>query len=131
MEKREEYNMERVPARSFQELIVWQKAHKAVLLIYRLTKSFPSDEKFGLTSQFRRASISIAANISEGFIKRSGPEKIRYLNISQGSLEECKYFVILSRDLEYGFDKDLGELFNEIGKMLNSYIKKLIPNSNY
>lgn len=115
----------RAPAKSFQDLLVWQKAHEAVLLVYKLTKVFPSIEKFGLTSQFRRASISIAANISEGFIKQSGPEKIRYLNITQGSLEECKYFVILSKDLEYGFDKDLDELFNEIGKMLNGYIKKI------
>jgi four helix bundle protein len=120
----------RLPARSFEDLIVWQKAHEAVLLVYKLTKEFPSDEKFGLTSQFRRASISIAANISEGFAKKSGLEKIRFLNISQGSLEECKYFVILSRDLGYGSDKVLDELFIEIGKMLNGYISKLKDDAN-
>ena len=120
----------RLPAKSFEDLIVWQKAHEAVLFVYKLTKKFPSDEKFGLSSQFRRATISIAANISEGFAKKTSPEKIRYLNISQGSLEECKYFVILSRDLGYGSDKYLDELFIEIGKMLNGYISKLKINSN-
>jgi len=122
--------MKRIPAKSFEDLIVWQKAHEAVLLVYKLTKGFPSDEKFGLTSQFRRASISIAANISEGFAKKSGPEKIRFLNISQGSLEECKYFVLLSRDLGYGSDEYLDGLFIEIGKMLNGYIGKLKTDSN-
>lgn len=123
-------NINRSPARSFEDLLVWQKAHEAVLLVYKLTRDFPSEEKFGLTSQFRRASISIAANISEGFAKQSSPEKIRYLNIAQGSLAECKYYVILSKDLGYGSENKLSELFIEVGKMINGYIGKLKTDSN-
>jgi len=131
MTKKESDRKERQSAKSFEDLVVWQKAHEAVLLVYKLTRDFPSDEKFGLTNQFRRASISIAANIAEGFIKRSELDKIRYMNIAQGSLEECKYFLILSGDLSYSFDSDLTDLFDEIGKMLNGYISKIKSNSKY
>ncbi len=67
----EDEKIKRDPAKSFADLIVWQKAHEAVLVIYKLTGEFPSNEKYGLTSQFRRAAISIAANIAEGFVKKS------------------------------------------------------------
>ena len=92
----------RAPARSFQDLIVWQKAHQFVLAVYRFTENFPKTEQYGLTSQLRRAAVSIAANIAEGFRKRSKPDKARFMNISQGSLEECRYYLILSKDLNYG-----------------------------
>jgi len=103
MTKKKSDKKERQSAKSFEDLVVWQKAHEAVLQVYKLTRGFPSDEKFGLTNQFRRASISIAANMAEGFIKRSELDKIRYVNIAQGSLEECKYILILSGDLSYSF----------------------------
>jgi len=76
-------------AKSFKDLIVWQKAHRFVLEVYEATKNFPKNEIYGLTSQFRRAAVSIAANIAEGFKKRGKRDKINYLNIAQGSLEEC------------------------------------------
>ncbi|MBI5772864.1 MAG: four helix bundle protein, partial [Verrucomicrobia bacterium] len=87
------------PARSFRDLVVWQKAHQFVLAIYRLTKGFPADERFGLTSQIRRAAVSVAANVSEGFAKRGKADKARFFNIAQGSLEEVHYYLILGNDL--------------------------------
>lgn len=83
--------LERKPAKTFEDLIVWQKAHQFVLLTYKYTSSFPQEERYGLTSQYRRAAVSIAANISEGFKKRGKADKARFMNIAQGSLEECKY----------------------------------------
>lgn len=109
----------------FEELIVWQWAHQFVLLVYRNTAGFPKDELYGLTSQFRRAAISIAANIAEGYVKRTKPEKIRFLNISQGSVEECRYYIILSRDLKYTTDDALGSLLEEVSKLLNSYTRAI------
>jgi len=75
----------REPARKFEDLVVWQKAHQFVLAVYRLTHAFPRSEIYGLSSQFRRAAVSIAANISEGFRKRGHADKVRFLNIAQGS----------------------------------------------
>ena len=92
----------RTPAKTFEDLVVWQKAHEFVLLIYRLSREFPKGETYGLSSQFRRAAISIAANIAEGFRKRGKADKVRFLNIAQGSVEECRYYLILTRDLAYG-----------------------------
>jgi four helix bundle protein len=80
------------PSTTFQELEVWQKAHLFVLAVYRLSQSFPKSELYGLTSQFRRAAVSIAANIAEGFRKRGKADKLRFYNIAQGSLEECRYY---------------------------------------
>ena len=113
------------PARSFKDLIVWQKAHQFVLRVYPYSKKFPREEIYVLTSQFRRAAISIAANISEGFAKRGKSDKIRILNIAQGSLEECRYFIILSNDLGYGENEDLRLLSEEVSKLLNAYIKAI------
>ncbi|BCL34187.1 four helix bundle protein [Nostoc sp. MS1] len=92
----------RQPAKTFQDLIVWQKAHQFVLFVYQFTGQFPKSEIYGLVSQFRRAAISIAANIAEGFKKKGAADKVRFLNIAQGSLEECRYYLILSKDLDYG-----------------------------
>lgn len=79
--------MQRLPSRNFQDLIVWQKAHQFVLGVYRLSKAFPREEVYGLTSQFRRAAISVAANIAEGFKKRGRADKVRFMNVAEGSLE--------------------------------------------
>jgi len=110
--------------KSFEELLVWQKAHSFVLRVYRLTSEFPKSEQFGLTSQFRRAAVSIPANIAEGYKKKGKPDKLRFFNIAQGSLEECRYYIILSRDLNYISDKDAKELTSElieVSVLLNSY----------
>ena len=109
-------------AKGFEDLIVWRKAHQFVMGVYKLTSSFPSHERFGLTSQFRRAAVSTAANIAEGFRRRTGPDKAHFLTISAGSLEECRYYLILSRDLEYTDDThDLWSQSTEVAKLIQSY----------
>ena len=113
--------MTRQPARSFQDLIVWQKAHRFVLSIYRFTESFPKHEVFGLSSQFRRAAVSIPANIAEGFKKSGRADKGRFMNIAQGSLEECRYYLILASDLGYGTTQELLFQLEEVSRMLESY----------
>lgn len=115
--------------KTFTDLILWQKAHQLVLEIYMLTASFPKAEIFGLTSQFRRAAVSIPANIAEGYKKRGFKDKLNYLNISQGSLEECRYYSILSADLKYGSSDKLNGLLIEASKLLTKY-SEVIRNSN-
>ena len=113
-------------AKTFEDLLVWQKAHQFVLGIYAFSKNFPREEIYGLTSQFRRASISVAANIAEGFKKRGKSDKARFLNIAQGSLEECRYYLILSRDLNFGEIRQLKNLLEEVCRMLSAYYKAVI-----
>ncbi len=120
----------RAPARSFQDLIVWQKAHQFVLGVYRFTENFPKSEQYGLTSQLRRAAVSIAANIAEGFRKRSKLDKARFMNISQGSLEECRYYLILSKDLNYGDSSTLMAQLEEVSKILDAYISSILASHN-
>ena len=87
--------------RSFEELEVWQRAHELTLFVYELTRRFPREERFGLTSQMRRASSSVAANIAEGFGRRSTKELVRSLRIANGEVEETRCFALLARDLKY------------------------------
>lgn len=116
--------------KTFKDLIVWQKAHKFVLGVYKQTESFPKSEMFGLTSQLRRASVSIVANIVEGYKKKSKLDKLRFLNISQGSLEETRYYLILANDLKYFDTSELMNQLEEVSKMLNSYCSKIIESKN-
>ena len=118
--------MDRPPAKSFEDLLVWQKAHQFVLSVYASTKQFPKEERYGLTSQLRRAAVSIAANMAEGFRKRGKVEKARYFNISEGSLNECQYYLRLANDLGYCETKELRTQLNEISKMLRSYYSSII-----
>ncbi len=113
--------MDQRGATSFKELIVWQKAHKFVLKIYSFTESFPVKETYGLMSQMRRSAVSVAANIVEGFKKKGKADKIRFMNIAQGSLEECRYYLILSEDLHYGETKELAKSAEEVSKLLYAY----------
>lgn len=108
---------------SFQQLEVWQVAHKLVLEVYHVTKEFPADERFGLVTQMRRAAVSIPANIAEGFKRRGLQEKIRFYNMAEGSLEELKYFFILSKDLGYvSTSDDLMLQAHTVGRLLNGLI---------
>ena len=116
----------------FQNVVAWQKAHQFVLLVYRTTKSFPDFEKFGLGSQFQRAAVSIPANIAEGYRKISRADKLRFFNIAQGSLEECRYYIILSKDLDYIDSENyniLATTIEEASKTLNAYCKGVIENN--
>ena len=122
-EKLERKNM---PAKSFQDLIVWQKAHQLVLSIYQFSEAFPGKEMYGLTSQLRRAVVSVAANIAEGFKKTGKRDKIRFLNVAQGSLEECRYYLILARDLKYGENKNLDEKAEDVSKLIEAYSKAIL-----
>jgi four helix bundle protein len=117
--------MSKMPAENFTDLIVWQKSHQFVLGIYRLTNRFPNTEIYGLTSQIRRAAVSIPANIAEGFKRRNRPDKIRFLNIAQSSLEECRYYLILTTDLGYGTTDHLLSQAEEVSKLLQSYSKAI------
>jgi four helix bundle protein len=111
----------RATAKTFEDLLVWQKAHQFVLSVYRLSRTFPKSETYGLSSQFRRAAVSIAANIAEGFRKRGKADKLRFFNIAQGSIEESRYYLILAKDLEYGNVSDLSRLLEEVSKLLEAY----------
>ena len=116
----------------FQRVIAWQKSHEFVLSVYRITKRFPEDEKYGLTSQFRRAAVSIEANIAEGYKKLSKPDKLRFFNIAQGSLEECRDYIILSLDLAYITEQEYDELCTQseyASRMINSYCEGIINNN--
>jgi four helix bundle protein len=118
--------MDSTPAKNFQDLPVWQKAHQFVLSIYRYSDYFPQKEIYGLTLQFRRAAISIAASIAEGFKKKDLSDKARFMNIAQGSLEECRYYLVLAKDLGYGDNPELMPLLEEVSKMLGKYIAVLL-----
>jgi len=113
--------MKRQPAQNYLDLIVWQKAHQFVLRVYRISKGFPREEIYGLTSQLRRAAISVPANIAEGFKKKGRLDKVRFMNIAQGSLEECRYYLILTNDLEYANTMNLMLQLDEVSKLLFRY----------
>lgn len=118
--------------KTFKELIVWQKSHKLVLEIYKATAGFPKQEVYALTSQIRRASVSIAANIAEGYKKKTRPNKLNFLNISEGSLEEVKYYLILSKDLEFITEKEFANLENlseEVGRLITGYSSAISRNN--
>jgi len=116
----------RGPAKSFEDLLVWQKAHSFVLAIYGMTGSFPKHEIFGLTSQFRRAAVSIPANIAEGFRRRGTSDKARFFNIAQASVEECRYYLILVRDLDYADTQEAHRLVQEVSKLLDAYSRNIL-----
>ena len=116
----------REKAQTFNDLIVWQKAHLFVLAVYRMSQTFPRTEIYGLSSQFRRAAVSIAANIAEGFRKRGKADKLRYYNIAQGSLEECRYYLILTKDLEYGDVSEGTLLLAEVSTLLEAYSRSIL-----
>src|SRR5256885_2238585 len=91
----------RVAARTFQDLVVWRKAHELVLAVYSLTAGFPKEETYGLALQMRRAAVSVPANIAEGFRRRGKADKPRYMNMAGASLEESRYYLILQKDPGY------------------------------
>lgn len=115
----------RQAARCFQDLIVWQKAHQFVLAVYKVTGTLPRSELYGLTSQFRRAAVSIPANIAEGFKKKGKADKARFLNIAQASLEESRYYLMLAQDLGYCDSAKILERLEEVSKLLEAYSRTI------
>jgi four helix bundle protein len=109
---------------SFEDLEVWQLAHRLVLEVYRIADGLPPSQRYGLTSQMQRAAVSVPANIAEGFKRHSGADKACFYNIAQGSLEESRYYFILCRDLGYKLQFDpLNSHAQRVGRMLNGLIK--------
>ena len=117
---------QRPAARTFRDLVVWQKAHQFVLGVYALTAGFPKSETYGLSLQMRKAAVSIPANIAEGFRRHGKADKVRFLNQSEGSLEESRYYLILSEDLGYGKPAKLMDSLEEVSKLLNAYSKAIL-----
>ena len=114
--------------RSYKELNVWQKSYKLCLHIYKVTKRFPKDEMYGLTSQIRRSAVSIPSNIAEGYGRKTTLEYVRFLYIAYGSVCELETQTMISGDLGYVGKKRLQEIRQEIGdveRMLKAMIKSL------
>ncbi len=114
--------------KSFEDLEVWRKAHELTLLIYRLTRAFPPDERFGLISQLRRASSSVAANIAEGYGRRTTKELLRSLRIANGEAEETRYFSLLSKDLSYMSQQEfdtVNQLCRSVSQLLSALGRSL------
>ena len=119
---------DRRPAQSFRDLLVWQKAHRFVLAIYEFTSHLPKQETYGLLLQMRRAAASIPANIAEGFRKRSRPDKARFMNMAEGSVEESRYYyLIVAQDLGYGQTGELMASLEEVSRLLYAYAASLLP----
>jgi len=115
---------------NFKELLVWQRSIDFVTNIYRSTGSFPKDEMYGLTSQIRRASVSIPSNIAEGNSRRSKPDHLQFLKIARGSCAEVETQLMISKNLNYLNEENYQKLNNnmiEISKMLNGLINSLQP----
>lgn len=114
--------------KSYKDLIVWKKSYDLCLEIYRVTKGFPGEERYGLTSQLRRAAVSVPSNIAEGYGRRTTPDYIRALYIAYGSICEVETQVMLSHDLKYIKAvemKSLEDLIGEVERMLKALIKAL------
>jgi four helix bundle protein len=116
----------RPAARSFRDLLVWRKAHEFVLAVYAFTAVFPRHETYGLAAQLRRAAVSIPANIAEGFRRRGRVDKARFMNLAEGSLEECRYYLILAQDLGYGDTASLASSLEEVSRMLSAYAAAIL-----
>jgi four helix bundle protein len=118
------------PARTFQDLLVWPKAHRFVLAVYAFTAAFPKQETDGLSLQMRRAAVSIPANIAEGFRRRSKADKARFMNMAEGSVEDCRYFLIRAKDLGYGDATKLSALLEEVSRLLGAYAAAILSSDS-
>jgi len=114
--------------KDFKDLNTWQESHKLVLIIYKITKNFPKEEIFGLTSQMRRASVSITSNIAEGFGRQGYKEKIQFYYLAQGSLIELKNQILIARDIKYLNIEDSEEL-NKQADLSHKLLQGLITKS--
>ena len=118
----------------FEDIIAWQKARFFINHMYRVTNTFPPVERYGLTSQFQRAAVSIAANIAEGYKRMGREDKVRFFNYSQGSLEECRCYIYLANDFNYISTDEANQLISEIeetSKVLNGYMNTMQNRKNW
>jgi four helix bundle protein len=116
-----------MPTTSFTQMTVWQKAHKVTMEIYRITKNFPTDERYGLSAEMRKTARSVPANLAEGYGRTFPKDKVRFYNISQGSTEELKCYCILARDLGYTKEFDaLWSSLEEISRMLRGLCTSIL-----
>ena len=122
--------VQRPAAREFRDLVVWRKAHELVLAIYELTRRFPKHETFCMVSQMRRAAISVPANIAEGFRRRGKAEKARFMNIAEASLEETRYYLLLSRDLGYGETGEQMRAAEEVSRLVRAYASAILTSNS-
>ena len=119
---------------TFTDLVAWREAHALVLLIYKSTKSFPADEKFGLASQMRRAAISTTSNISEGFCRRTKNDKNQFYLIAKGSNAELQSQLFASRDLEYLTTPEFRTIYLKsvgVSKLISGLIKSSATAEKY
>ena len=119
--------------RTFKDLKVWQKSYALCLRVYTLTKQFPSEEKFGMVAQLRRASVSIPSNISEGYSRDTTKDYLRFLSIALGSLAEMETQIMLCKDLmmcQATECEDVLEAIAEVDRMLRALIRSLKQKSN-
>ena len=110
----------------FEDILAWKKSHELALAIYKITENYPKSETFGLVSQMRRCAVSVPSNLAEGFKRRTKSDSVHFYNIAEGSLEELKYQLLLSKDLDY-ISKDvydnLKRLCEETGKLMYGWKK--------
>ncbi len=126
--------MDNLKIKNFTDLITWQEAHKLVLLIYKITDQFPQKEIYALTSQMRRAAVSVTSNIAEGFSRKSSKEKIQFYYMSTGSLTELQNQLIVSKDIKYINENIYEEaviLTTKVGKLINGLIKSIKNDTIY
>lgn len=128
-------NNESGKIKNFTDLDAWKEGHILVLDIYKITKQFPKEEIFGITSQMRRCSVSITSNIAEGFSRQSYKEKVQFYSISQGSVTELQNQLLISKDVSYINEEDFRKIYEQtikVHKIINGlirYSKTIIPNS--
>ena len=107
-----------------------RKAHELVLAVYSITAAFPKEETYGLALQMRRAAVSVPANIAEGFRRRGKADKARYMNMAEASLEESRYYLILTKDLGYGDTSHLTTSLEEVSRLLNAYASAILASDS-
>jgi four helix bundle protein len=122
----------KTPARTFQDLVVWRKAHELVLaaVLVHSGLSEGGDLRLIIALQMRRAAVSVPANIAEGFRRRGKADKARYMNMAEASLEESRYYLILAQDLGYGDTSSLTTSLEEVSRLLNPYTKAILASDS-
>lgn len=115
-----------MPVQQFEDILAWQKSHELAIKVYKITEHFPKSETFGLVSQMRRCAVSIPSNLAEGFKRKTKNDSVHFYNIAEGSLEELKYQLLLSKDLHYIQEdtySNMRDLSDEAGKLIYGWKK--------